>query len=47
LIVIALRSGQKLQWNPDTEVFTGANAAEANASLAREMRPPFDYHFAS
>lgn len=47
LIVIALRSGQKLQWNPDAEVFIGANAAEANPHLAREMRPPFDYNFAS
>jgi len=47
LIVIALRSGLKLQWNPDAEIFTGANATEANTYLAREMRPPFDYNFAS
>ena len=47
LIVIALRSGLKLEWNPDAETFAGANAAEANAYLARQMRPPFDYSFVS
>jgi len=46
LIIIALRTGRKLQWNPDTEVFTGEGAAEANGHLARKMRAPYDYSFA-
>ena len=45
-IIIALRTGRKLQWNPDTEVFTGEGAAEANGHLARKMRAPYDYSFA-
>jgi hypothetical protein len=47
LIIIALRTGLKLQWNPDQESFTGADASEANQHLAREMRPPYDYSFVS
>ncbi|HUC86278.1 MAG TPA: Gfo/Idh/MocA family oxidoreductase [Candidatus Acidoferrales bacterium] len=45
LIVIALRSGRKLQWNPEAEVFVGEGAAEVTPFLARELRPPFDYSF--
>ena len=47
LIIIALRSGLKLQWNPEQEIFTGENAAEANKHLAREMRKPYDYGYVS
>jgi hypothetical protein len=47
LIIIALRTGLKLQWNPDQEIFTGDGAAEANKYLAREMRKPYDYSFVS
>lgn len=47
LIVIALRTGRKLQWNPDTEAFTGEGAAELTPYLSREMRLPFDYGFVS
>lgn len=46
LIVIALRTGRKLQWNPEQEKFTGDGAKEANAHLARAMRKPYDYSFA-
>lgn len=46
LIVIALRLGRKLQWNPVAETFTGDGGREANAQLAREMRKPYDYTFA-
>jgi len=46
LIIIALRSGKKFQWDPKQEVFVGANAKEGNAQLAREMRKPYDYSFA-
>ena len=45
LIVIALRSGRKLQWDPATEFFVGDGAKEANAQVAREMRKPYDYGF--
>ena len=37
--------GLKLGWNPDREVFVGANAREANRWLVREMRKPYDYSF--
>jgi len=47
LIIIALRTGLKLKWNPDQETFTGADASEANQHLAREIRPPYDYSFVS
>ena len=46
LIIIALRTGLKLQWNPEKEIFTGDGAAEANQHVAREMRKPYDYSFA-
>ncbi|MEI6233367.1 MAG: Gfo/Idh/MocA family oxidoreductase [Planctomycetota bacterium] len=46
LIIIALRTGLKLQWDPEKEVFTGEGATEANKHLAREMRKPYDYSFA-
>jgi predicted dehydrogenase len=45
LIIIALWSGRKLEWNPEKEVFTGDGAADANTHLAREMRKPYDYSF--
>jgi len=45
--VISLRLGRKLQWSPEREKFTGDGAREANHWLSREMRKPFDYHFAS
>ncbi|HEY3856609.1 MAG TPA: Gfo/Idh/MocA family oxidoreductase [Verrucomicrobiae bacterium] len=43
---IALRTGRKLEWDPVHEKFIGDNAKENNKWLAREMRKPFDYHFA-
>ena len=46
LIIIALRSGKKCNWDPAKEVFTGEGAEEANTHLAREMRKPYDYSFA-
>jgi predicted dehydrogenase len=45
LIIIALKTGQKLQWDPVTEKFTGG-ADAANAMLSRPMRAPYDYGFA-
>ena len=42
---ISLRTGKKLQWDPEKEIFTGENAAEANTYIAREMRKPYDYSF--
>lgn len=45
LIVIALRSGRKFQWDTATEMFVGDDAKEGNAQLAREMRKPYDYSF--
>lgn len=45
LIVIALRTGKKLQWDAKSEVFVGEHAREANAHLEREMRKPYDYSF--
>ena len=47
LIIIALRTGRKLQWNPEQEIFTGDGASEANQFLARKMRAPYDYKFAA
>lgn len=47
LIIIALRTGLKLEWNPKKEKFTGDGASEANKHLAREMRKPYDYSFVS
>jgi predicted dehydrogenase len=46
LIIIALRTGRKLEWNPEKEKFTGDGAAEANVHLARHQRAPYDYSFA-
>jgi predicted dehydrogenase len=43
--VISVRMNQPLKWNPETEMFTGDNAKEANKWLAREMRKPYDYSF--
>lgn len=43
--VIALRVGKKLTWDAAREEFIGDGAAEANAHVAREMRPPYDYRF--
>jgi len=45
LIIIALRTGLKLQWDPERETFTGEGASEANKHVAREMRKPYDYSF--
>ncbi|MEX1049021.1 MAG: Gfo/Idh/MocA family oxidoreductase [Akkermansiaceae bacterium] len=42
---ISLRTGKKLQWDPEQELFTGEHAAEANSHVAREMRKPYDYDF--
>jgi predicted dehydrogenase len=47
LIVIALRQGDSLVWDPAKEIFTGSNAEKANSQLAREMRKPYDYSFIS
>lgn len=47
LIIIALHTGKKLQWDPAKEMFVGDNAKEANTHLAREMRKPYDYSFVS
>jgi len=47
LIVIALRTGRKYQWDPVKEEFIGDGAKEGNAHLAREMRKPYDYDFVS
>jgi predicted dehydrogenase len=45
LIIIALRTGQKLHWDPVAETFSGEGAKEAGSYLAREMRQPYDYTF--
>ena len=47
LIVIALRTGRKLRWDPSVEKFVGDGAAEANSHLSRKMRKPYDYSFAT
>jgi predicted dehydrogenase len=47
LIVIALRTGRPVQWDPSKEKFVGEGAREANAHMARRMRKPYDYGFAS
>jgi myo-inositol 2-dehydrogenase / D-chiro-inositol 1-dehydrogenase len=46
LIVIALRTGRALRWNPEKEKFVGEGDKEANKHLARRMRKPYDYSFA-
>ena len=38
---VAIRTGLRLQWNPQEQVFTGAHADEANRWLRREMRDPW------
>jgi hypothetical protein len=43
--VLSVRMNQPLKWNPDTEKFIGANAAQANQWLVREQRKPYDYNF--
>ncbi len=45
LIIIAMRLGQKFEWDAAKEEFTGQGAKGANAHLAREMRKPYDYSF--
>jgi len=47
LIIIALRTGLKLDWDPQKEVFTGEGADTANKYLAREMRKSYDYGIVS
>jgi predicted dehydrogenase len=46
LIVIALRTGMKLTFDPVKEVFIGTNAKAGNTHLAREMRKPYTYKMA-
>jgi predicted dehydrogenase len=46
LIVIALRTGRTLHWNPSKEKFVGEGDKEANRHLERRMRKPYDYGFA-
>ena len=46
LIVIALRTGKTLRWDPSEEKFTGDHAKDANGHLSRRMRKPYDYNFA-
>jgi len=46
LIIISLRTGLKLRWDPAAEKFVGDEAAAGNALLARPMRAPYDYTFA-
>ena len=47
LAAIAVRSGVKLQWDPEKELFVGDSAQEGNRYVAREMRKPYDYSFGS
>jgi len=44
---ISLRTGLKLQWDPDKEEFIGEHAKAGNAHVAREMRKPYNYSFVS
>jgi len=46
LIIIALRTGLNLTWDPDKEVFTGEGADVANQMRERPMRSPYNYDFA-
>ena len=46
LIVIALRTGLKLTFDPVKEKFTGEHAKAGNSHLAREMRKPYTYAIA-
>ena len=43
--VISVRMKQPLRWDPDKQACVGANAAEANRWLSREMRKPYDYSY--
>jgi len=44
--VISIRmGGVKLQWDPQSQRFTGANTTEANQWLTRPMRAPYDHSF--
>ncbi len=45
LIIVALRTGLKLQWDPANEKFVGEGADTANPWRSRNMRAPFDYSF--
>jgi myo-inositol 2-dehydrogenase / D-chiro-inositol 1-dehydrogenase len=47
LIVIALRTGRSLKWDPAKEVFVGEGAGDANKHLSRPMRKPYNYSFAT
>ena len=47
LIVIALRTGLKLNFDPTKEKFIGENAKAGNALVAREMRKPYGYGMVS
>ena len=47
LIIVALRTGQKLQWDPAKEIFVGDGASVATPWLSRKMRAPYGYRFAS
>jgi myo-inositol 2-dehydrogenase / D-chiro-inositol 1-dehydrogenase len=47
LIVIALRTGLTLKWDPSAEKFVGDHASAANKHLSRKMRKPYDYGFGS
>jgi predicted dehydrogenase len=42
---IAVRTGRRLTWDPREERFTGENAEQGNAMLAREMRAPWAEFF--
>lgn len=43
--VISIRTGLKLNWDPEKEQFVGENSKEANLWIAREMRKPYNYSF--
>jgi predicted dehydrogenase len=45
LIIIALRTGLSLRWDPRRERFVGNDAAEASKHISRKMRKPYDYGF--
>jgi predicted dehydrogenase len=46
LIIIALRTGHDLTWDPVKEEFTGEGADEANQMRARPQRAPYNYQMA-
>ena len=45
LAAISLRTGKKLNWDPQKEAFVGWHARLANTYVSREMRKPYDYSF--